>query len=442
MIRRRPDVLPGLERLTTGLSAIADNVVKPRLGPVLARKVGRESLAQVIANYQRLHGDDEILTGLRTLQEAEVEAERNAGHRLSDEKHGKLTALAARVNRSPDELVDDMIVVVQEQKGAAGWAVKVGLLPPSSLASQKEGRGVSVPRVGIVTALAEEYDSVRLMLTREERHRTPGPGAGHEYMLGEIASLRAGTHRVVLAQTARMGNSSAAIRASKMLSEFPSIDVIIMCGVAGGVPKPNSVEDHVRLGDVVVSNGQGVIQYDFGKQTLASFDDRHAPRPPSSSLLEAVQVLEQDRLTGKRPWDEYFRQGLAQRSLTRPNVSTDVVLDKAGAPVAHPAYSGPLPRIFQGPVASGNCVQGDYRKRDKLREKYKIKAVEMEGSGIADASWEYEKAGYLIVRGICDYCDARTKETQTDAWKPYVAMAAAAYVRALLEVIPGEVSEW
>jgi nucleoside phosphorylase len=72
---------------------------------------------------------------------------------------------------------------------------------------------------------------------------------------------------------------------------------------------------------------------------------------------------------------------------------------------------------------------------------YKIKAVEMEGSGIADASWECEKAGYLIVRGICDYCDARNKGTQTDAWKPYVAMAAAAYVRALLEVIPGEATE-
>ena len=61
----------------------------------------------------------------------------------------------------------------------------------------------------------------------------------------------------------------------------------------------------------------------------------------------------------------------------------------------------------------------------------------MEGSGVADAAWEYEKAGYLVVRGICDYCDVRTKSTQTDAWKPYAAMVAAAYVRALIEVMPG-----
>lgn len=82
-------------------------------------------------------------------------------------------------------------------------------------------------------------------------------------------------------------------------------------------------------------------------------------------------------------------------------------------------------------------MQGDFRKRDELRDRFKVKAVEMEGSGVADATWEYEKAGYLVVRGICDYCDVRTKATQTDAWKIYAAMAAAAYVRALIEAIQG-----
>jgi nucleoside phosphorylase len=436
--RYRTQALPGLERVAGAMSNLADRVLRPRIGPVLMRKVGRDSLAQVIANYRHLHGEDAVLTGLLALQEAEIEAERGAGGRLSEERHGKLAALAAWVNRTPDQLVDDIVVVVQTEKGAAEWAVRAALLPESSLAARKEGRGMSLPRVGIITALPEEFDAVRVMLKEEKRHRTPGPGAGHEYMLGVVPSLREGMHQVVLAQTMRMGNNSAAIRASKMLIDFPSIDVIVMCGIAGGVPNPEKADDHVRLGDIVVSDGQGVIQYDFGKQALATFDHRHAPRPPSASLLEAVQVLEQDRRAGKRPWDEYFREGLALRGLTRPPESTDVVLDKEKQPVAHPPYVGPSPRILQGPIASANCVQGDFRKRDKLREKFKIKAVEMEGSGIADASWEYEKAGYLIVRGICDYCDNRNKQAQTDAWKPYVAMAAAAYARALLEVIPGE----
>ncbi len=437
-IRYQPLAFPGQERVGAAMSSIANRVLKPRLGPILNWKVGRDSMAQVIENYRHLHGDDEVLAGLLALQEAEAETARQAGHGLSLEKQAKLAALANTLNRKPDELVDEMTVGMKTAHGPAGWAVSYGLLPRSSLATQQEGRSMSLPRVGIITALTEEYDAVRVMLANEKRHDTPGPGAGHEYLLGEIASLRRGTHQVVLAQTGRMGNTSAALGTSKMLIDFPSLDLIIMCGIAGGVPNPEKADEHVRLGDVVVSNGQGVIQYDFGKQTLASFDHRHAPRPPSSSLLQAVQILEQDRLTGKRPWEAHFQAGLEKRDLKKPDGSTDVVLDKDGQPVAHPAYSGPLPRIFHGPIGSANCVQGDFRRRDKLRDKFKIKAVEMEGAGIADASWEYEKAGYLIVRGVCDYCDNRTKATQTDAWRPYVAMAAAGYVRALLEVIPAD----
>jgi hypothetical protein len=57
-----------------------------------------------------------------------------------------------------------------------------------------------------------------------------------------------------------------------------------------------------------------------------------------------------------------------------------------------------------------------------------MKAIEMEGSGVADASWE---AGcpYLIIRGICDYCD----QNKNDEWQNYAAVVAAAYTRTLLE---------
>jgi nucleoside phosphorylase len=56
----------------------------------------------------------------------------------------------------------------------------------------------------------------------------------------------------------------------------------------------------------------------------------------------------------------------------------------------------------------------------------------MEASGIADATWTRNHE-YFVVCGICDYCDAN----KNDLWQPYAAMAAAAYVRALLESIPG-----
>ena len=56
----------------------------------------------------------------------------------------------------------------------------------------------------------------------------------------------------------------------------------------------------------------------------------------------------------------------------------------------------------------------------------------METAGLADAAW-IQEIGYLGVRGICDYCDGN----KNDLWQPYAAMASAAYVRALLESMPG-----
>jgi nucleoside phosphorylase len=68
---------------------------------------------------------------------------------------------------------------------------------------------------------------------------------------------------------------------------------------------------------------------------------------------------------------------------------------------------------------------------DQLRDKFKVKAIEMEASGIANATWNRE-VGYLVVRGICDYCDSH----KNDDWQQYAAVVAAAYTRALIESMP------
>src|SRR5262249_4732570 len=93
------------------------------------------------------------------------------------------------------------------------------------------------------------------------------------------------------------------------------------------------------------------------------------------------------------------------------------------------------PRVFLGLIASSNAVLKDPVKRDKLRDQFSARAIEMETAGLADAAWVLD-IGYLGVRGICDYCDPN----KNDDWQPYAALAAAAYVRALLESIPGSLS--
>lgn len=60
-----------------------------------------------------------------------------------------------------------------------------------------------------------------------------------------------------------------------------------------------------------------------------------------------------------------------------------------------------------------------------------MEAVEMEASGIADATWNHD-TGYLVIRGICDYCDKH----KNDVWQEYAALVAAAYTRSLIEELP------
>jgi nucleoside phosphorylase len=117
----------------------------------------------------------------------------------------------------------------------------------------------------------------------------------------------------------------------------------------------------------------------------------------------------------------------------RPGESADKLCASSGdkAELCHPQDPRRLngvPRIFLGPVASANVLLKDPVKRDLLREKFGVRAVEMEGSGIADATWQHQ-VGYVVIRGICDYCDS----FKNDAWQDYAAAAAAGYTKALVE---------
>ena len=286
--------------------------------------------------------------------------------------------------------------------------------------------------VGIVTALPEERAAMLAMFDGTVSWTFPGHGAGLVYDLGELPAHGGGRHVVALA-LADMGNSIAATRGALLLGHFPGVEAIVMVGIAGGVPSPDSADNHVRLGDVVVSDRRGVIQYDFVKKTRKATEVRASPRPPHARLLEAIRLLNSDALAGSRPWEEYVGRAGHLRLAARPDAGRDVLLASREpfAPVSHPVDGKRIegqPRIFMGPIASGNVLLKDPVCRDRLRDEHKVKAVEMEASGIADATWNHG-VGYLVVRGICDYCD----KNKNDDWHMYAAIVAAAYARAVVE---------
>jgi nucleoside phosphorylase len=296
------------------------------------------------------------------------------------------------------------------------------------------------PTIGIITALPHEYAAVKVLLESQYPIFMSGRGAGRQYLYGELSAPDGGNHSIVLALLPDTGNNLASTRAALLLQHFPSVNILIMSGIAGGVPNPDKPAEHVRLGDIVISNREGVVQYDFGKEELeegrVKFTPRHPPRPPSASLVESARLLQAGEMEGERPWVQYITRGLERLSATRPSAETDVLASSTNPDEEIPHPSDPrrlkdLPRVFLGTIASSDKLLKNPVKRDQLRDQFSVKAVEMEGSGIADAAWTIE-VPYLVIRGICDYCD----KNKGDDWQIYAAIAAAAYTRALLEATP------
>jgi nucleoside phosphorylase len=295
----------------------------------------------------------------------------------------------------------------------------------------------SSPQLAIVTALPLEYVAVEALLDNVSQHFVPGRGAGRRYLVGSVAALDGRQHKVVLTLLPDMGNNLAASQVTRLLAHFPSVNSIFMVGIAGGVPHPHKPEADVRLGDIVVSDRSGVVQYDYGAETITEIIPRHPPRPPSAMLLEGIRHLEAAQLRGTRHWEKFIRIASGKLNVKRPSsFATGITTPNDSEELPNPPnvnarQEDDQPRVFFGPIASANNLLRNPHKRDELRDKFGVKAIEMEGSGVADAAWHHG-VGYLIVRGICDYCDQK----KNNLWQQYAAVVAAAYVRALLESIP------
>ncbi len=298
--------------------------------------------------------------------------------------------------------------------------------------------------IGIMTALEKEYEAMNVMLDEEREHVAPGEGAGRRYRVGTVPAASGGRHTVLVALSLEMGNNASAIRTSLMLQHFPQMKHVLMVAIAGGVPNPDKAEDHVRLGDVVVSDRGGVVHYDLGKEeydTVANkpkFTPRYPPRPPSAELLEAVRLMRASELRRERAWLKYLDRAKDLPNSARPNADTDVLYDSLdpGKPLVHPPDPQRVPgqpRVFLGPIGSGDRLLRNPLLRDELRRQHGVKAIEMEGSGVADAAYQLAR-GFLVVRGICDYCDSH----KNDVWQEYAAAVAAAYTRGLLASMPAE----
>ncbi|KAB8339216.1 hypothetical protein FH972_022150 [Carpinus fangiana] len=241
------------------------------------------------------------------------------------------------------------------------------------------------------------------------------------------------------------GLVSAAVVATQLQFSFPSIRIGIMVGIGGGVP---SKQHDIRLGDVVVSQPTGtfggVFQYDSGKTMQeAKFQLTGQLNQPPPVLLNAVAKLRADHILNGHKLELFMAESATKYPMLyrRPEVEDDKLYEAdydhpddeptcglcdSSRILARDLRPHRAPMIHYGLIASGNQVMRHGRTRDEWGKKWNVLCFEMEAAGLMS------NFPCLIVRGICDYADSHKHKR----WQAYAAVAAAAYMRELLEIIP------
>ncbi|KAN0072745.1 hypothetical protein V8E54_008859 [Elaphomyces granulatus] len=301
--------------------------------------------------------------------------------------------------------------------------------------------------VAWICALPLEAAAAKAMLDKTHPQLLQSAADDNAYMLGEISG-----HNIVIAclPSGVYGTVSAATVAANMRTTFPSIRFGLMIGIGGGVP---SMNNDIRLGDVVVSKPTGVlggvVQYDYGK-TVASgvFQQTGMMNQPPQVLLNAIARLHADEILGNnqsivevisnalntnvqtkskslfsRPADGHDR--LFKPAYDHPpSEDTCINCEQRQLIHRHPRTSDE-PQIHYGLIASGNQVMKHGETRDRLGKEYGMLCFEMEAAGLMN------QLPCLVIRGICDYSDSHKNKH----WQGYAALAAAAYARILLSVV-------
>jgi nucleoside phosphorylase len=293
--------------------------------------------------------------------------------------------------------------------------------------------------VGWVCALDIELAAAQLMLDEEHQRLGRDSNDTNVYTLGRI-----GEHNVVLAclPAGQTGTNSAAAVAMQMKAAFPSIRFGLMVGIGGGVP---SKEADIRLGDVVVSQPHkehgGVVQYDFGKATSSGFQRTGFLNTPPTILLSAVSNIRAGGHIGRKGISKYLSKLGNISVFKRENVGPEVLYKASYKHVGGPTCSScskksvidRQPRgnqdvvVHYGTIASGNQVMRSGVERDTVSSDFGgVLCFEMEAAGLMNSF------PCLVIRGICDYADSHKNKK----WQPFAAVAAAAYAKGILSVIP------
>jgi nucleoside phosphorylase len=317
------------------------------------------------------------------------------------------------------------------------WNTRHHVAPPAAAPEPVTGPP-AVPTLGIVTALPVEFAAMHALLDHPWPHPVvDDPG---DYAVGTLPSPEPDRpHTVVLTRTAEPGDAATAAACAGLVRSFGTVSVVVVVGVAAGVPAPAEPTKHVRLGDIVVASW-GIVDGEHVEVTPHAVHLRGGYPRPSPLLSRAANLLRAEESHHHRtPWLQWLdpagRPEL--RDHTRPDGRTDVLPgDGSGARVHHPhrvlSGHGPgLPKVHYGLISSADPTFRDGRVRAAMSTQYDLRAVELPGTGIGNTAF-LNGLEWFVVRGVGDYGDGRANRL----WRPYAALAAASYTRSMLARCP------
>ncbi|KIM96568.1 hypothetical protein OIDMADRAFT_132294, partial [Oidiodendron maius Zn] len=299
--------------------------------------------------------------------------------------------------------------------------------------------------VAWICALPHEKTAARNML--DELHINP-PQPEYDKNIYTFGGIHG--HNVVIICQGDMGTTAAATVATRMDMVFRHLRFGLLVGIAGGVPDKKDV----RLGDVIISKGDGVsggvVAHDRGKVTETGFQTRPFLNGVPEVLRNAFNELASRHMDQDNKIAEYISQATARnprfQQFNWPNLDDylykshyvhvdpmDVKCDQCNKNEEHIVTRNirdvpkNVPFVHFGTIASGNQVIKSAAERAGIAATHPgVLAVEMEAAGLMNVF------GCATIRGICDYADSH----KNDGWQNYAAATAAACAREVLEIIP------
>ena len=243
--------------------------------------------------------------------------------------------------------------------------------------------------IGILGAMAEEIDEVKVLLT----NKTIVKIANREFVVGKINGI------ACVVAFSKWGKVAATITATLLVQEFGITDLFFI-GTAG------AMADGLKVGDIVIS--KRLVQHDLDVRPIISRFEL--------PLLNRVYVDSDTELTE-----------LAGKAVT--NLLNKGVENMVGEEAVKEFNLAPT--LYFGDIASGDqFINSDAQRNEILGLLPDVLCVEMEGAAVAQVCLEFGTP-FTVIRTISDTANHNAR---VDFGK-FIVEVANAYSRAIISEI-------